>query len=408
MMLTGVPETLLSFSVEEPRPVRKGRRRCLWPHAAAVLVVLAGVFPAGADTPAGIVPGQSLGPVSLGMSVEEITAVLGRPTQAPNGVLIFPSWKIDVTLDDGLAVRISTTDPQYRTRRGAGVGTGPDVATQLIGDLNEIYTVSGDDLTAIYPFQGVGFVFHDGAAVEVFVIKPLILPAGAPPTLPNQTLPPPGETPPMSPAPQAPQGVPAPGMAMQILGLGEKVDVGRGRLLVSGRIGNTGSQPVGPVTVTAQFVMADGEETEAHVAISTPIPPEGDTAFTFEVSLAHSVVTRYTIAASTEAAAAGAAIPAQQRTVPAATYADLAVQQVQVTAQLGAPSNTAPMVQVLVFISETGSIPQAWVRQVEVEIPYTGGSRSVTIGSGEVQTILIPSVAQLEPPQIKKVVLGAP
>jgi hypothetical protein len=330
---------------------------------------------------------------------------------------MFPAWKIIVTFDGGTAVRISTADPQFRTRRGAGVGTGPDVATQLIGDLNELYTGDGDDLTIVYPFQGIGFNFHSGRAVEVFVIQPIRLgPPPVPVVPPSQTPPdetppggtPPGATPPTAPTPGTPpQGVPLPGTTLQVQGLGEVVDVIVGRLVVSGRLANTGTQPIGPVTVVARFVTSDKQETQTQTVLQQPIAAGAEAPFTLETSLAQSVVVRYTVEVTANSGG-GSPLVQEQRTVPVAAYTDLARQRIVVSVQLGAPSNTAPMVQVLVSITGTGPIPQEWIREVQVEVPYTGGVRSVTLAPGQTQTILIPSVAQVAPPRVQGVILSAP
>ncbi len=385
--------------------------RCLGIGGLIFAAVLA-ALPARAEVSALIVPGQSLGPASLGMSEAEVAAALGRPVSRPNGALMFPAWKITVTFDGGAAVRISTADPQFRTRRGAGVGTGPDVATQLIGDLNELYTGDGDDLTIVYPFQGIGFNFHAGRAVEVFVIQPIRLGPPPVPIAPPSQAPPdeaaPGATPPTAPAPgTTPQEVPLPAATLQVRSLGEVVDVIVGRLQVSGRLANTGAQPIGPVTVAARFVTSDKQETRTQTVLQQPIAPGAEAPFTLETSLAQSVVVRYTVEVTANSGG-GSPLVQEQRTVPVVAYTDLARQRIVVSVQLGAPSNTAPMVQVLVSITGTDPIPREWIREVQVEIPYTGGARSVTLAPGQTQTILIPSVAQVAPPRLQGVILSAP
>jgi hypothetical protein len=367
-----------------------------------ILGVVLAALPVRAEVSALIVPGQSLGPVSLGMTEAEAAAALGRSVSGPGGALTFPAWKITVIFDGGAAVRISTADPQFRTRRGAGVGTGPDVATQLIGDFNELYTGDGDDLTIVYPFQGIGFNFHSGRAVEVYVIQPIRLgPPPAPEAPPNQA--PPDET---APGATQPQQVPLPG-TLQLQGLGEVVDVVVGRLVVSGRMVNTGAQPIGPVTVAARFVTSDKQETRAQTVLQQPLVAGTDVPFTLETSLAQSVVVRYTVEVTANSAG-GSPLVQEQRIVPAVAYTDLARQRIVVSVQLGAPSNTAPMVQVLVSISGTTPIPPEWIREVQVDVPYTGGVRSVTLAPGQTQTILIPSVAQVIPPRVQGVILSAP
>ncbi len=403
-----------------------------WATAVILLVAVAGVPTAGAEVPTLIVPGQALGPVQLGMSVAEVTAVLGQPVPESPGRLAFPRWRVTATFREGRAVRLSTTDPRFVTHRGARVGIRFEEATPLVRDRNEVRTLSGSELIVSYPFQGLGFVFRDGRAVEVFVEPPIALgpqPA-APlegPSQPGETLEMPGLLPPVPPLPppagtspaRAPesapssQGAPLPGVRLEVRALEEAVDAANSVFGVTGKIANTGVQPVGSVIVSAAFVKtgeAGGEETQTQVVLEQPIAPGGEVPFALQTSLSRSLVIRYTVGLTVGGARVSPGPREEQRTVSPAAYADLARRRVKVDVQLGAPSSTAraPMVQVLVSIGSTTPLPREWVREVQVEVPYTGGSRSLTLAPGQVQTILVPSVAQVGQPQILGVRLSVP
>ena len=129
-------------------------------------------FPAvGATLPTLITPGVGIGPVRLGMSVGQVTALLGHPAlPAQGGGLSFPQWAMTVSVQEGVVVRVSTASRLFQTTRGAGVGASHNQATQLIGDPNQVVTSTGGFLTALYPFSGIGFVFRGDRAVEVFVV----------------------------------------------------------------------------------------------------------------------------------------------------------------------------------------------------------------------------------------------
>lgn len=389
-----------------------------------------------------IVPGQSIGPVRLGMSAKDVTSVLGNPVPANGGQVRFPRVAVTVTLVDGDVVRVSTTNPLFRTPRGAGVGSGPDDSARLIGDPNQSVSLNGTDTTIVYPFQGVGFVFRDGHAVEVFVVEAIALSPPPPPPEAFPTPPPGLETPqgapvsplykdiPMEPtaggepgaAPEQPapamtptqaapsatpsQGAPPLEEALAVRNLTEVVD-DRGILRITGTLVNTSVQAVGPLALTASFFGPAGAAVgQAASALTSVTLPAGDEMpFTFEGSVTQSVVLQYSLEVAGGATAAERGVLAR-RTVPRAAYANLARGWVRVSVQLGAPSTVGPRVQVLVSISGTGPMPSDWLAQAEVEIPFSGGSATVTLAPGQTLTIFIPAVAQLGAPRVQRVVLN--
>ncbi len=158
------------------------KRYFMRPRLFSVLAVLV-VIPLTASTglPAAdaaistlITPGVGIGPVRLGMSISQIIGLLGQPSpQVQDGQLMFPHWAMTVSVQGGTVVRISTASPLFRTTRGAGVGVSHAQATRLVGDLNEVLTIAGNSRTVLYPFLGIGFVFRDNRAIEVFVAPSL-------------------------------------------------------------------------------------------------------------------------------------------------------------------------------------------------------------------------------------------
>ena len=366
-----------------------------------------------------IVAGQSIGPVRLGMTASAVTAVLGKPTPGDNGQVKFPRLGMTVTLEDDVAVQVSTTNPQFRTSRGVGVGIGLDDCVRLIGDPNQTVSADGNDTTINYPFQGIGFVFRGGRAAEVFVVQAVARNPSLPPPLPAavpvlppgdelaQSPPPADATPPVGVAPSGPVASAA-SLTLEARDLTETVDVSRGTLHITGTLAQNGPQALERVSVVARVLRAVGPAAgEPGAVAQVSLPPAGALPFTLDVSVAQSVVTQYTVEAFVPGAGSTRRFVLSQRSVSREAYADLARARVQVSVALGAPSNIGPRVQVLVAIAGTGPIPLDWVRQVDVEIPFTGGTTTVTLVPGQTQTILVPSVARVGDPQVQRVLLNA-
>lgn len=373
-----------------------------------LLLGLGGSSAEGAAVSTSIVPGKSLGPVQLGMGEDDVIKVLGQPAPAQGGEMLFPRWNVSVIFRSGLVVRLGTTNPQFRTPSGAGVGIRIDDATRLVGDQTVDVTTFNDDVDVLYPASGIGFVFRRGVAVEVFVVAPgsvtlsdlslVAPPAGSIPPGPLTLVLSPAPTPP--PAPPVKKSISAPPGARPELALDNvtaTVDAAKGLFRVSGEVINAGDTTLDGVTVAATFVKMSRDENRRQAGITQRLAPGESAPFSLETPLPQTAVggdfvVRYTA----EATARGGRLLLAQRsyTVSAETYAELAQGQVKVDVQFGPPSNTfgAPRVQVLVSISGTGSIPPSWVRDVLVEIPFQGGSQQVHLQPGQTVTILVPAV----------------
>src|SRR5579864_766713 len=363
-----------------------------------------------------IVPGESIGPARLGMTVADAAAAMGPSTALNARQRTYPRFDIVVTFDDGgNAAVISTTAGRYRTLRDAGVSTPAGDAARLVGDINSVRQTSGPDTTVWYAFQGIGFVFRSGRAVETFVV-PAIVPSLAPAPTPAASAPAPAARSTLTGMLQAssPQGTGAivlRDVTVTVLPVGG--------FAVSGFIVNTGAAPAGPIVVVGAFTRASGDRTEARTIISNPLDPGAAAPFSVQTGVTElalrtgvqaDVIVGYQVAATT---AAGVPLTATSpQAVPLTAYTEFARRQIHVRLDLGAPSAATgpPMVQVLVSVVDTGTVPPQWIQQITVVVPYVAGgaegSQTVELRPGQVVTVLVPAAAWLGAPEVTDVVLG--
>jgi hypothetical protein len=383
------------------------RRLCAAAGSLAVLLLACeSPAPAAAVGSVLIVPGQSIGPARIGMSVTELTEALGpADASGSDAWLSFPHSGIAALVADGVAVQLSTTSPRFRTASGAGVGTPRGDAPGLVGDRNEAVTRVGDSEKVLYPFQGIGFVFRRGRAVEVFVVARVALGPPAAPVVASAPQAPETRTPsapgpsreplrPAPPAPAPPGASPARGggqeaVALALRDLSEVVDAEAGMLRVTGKLVTAGAQPARPVTVTVTFHEASGAEVQQQAAFQQPLAPGAEAAFSTQASIGNDLIARYTVAGAVDAPGGPARVE-ETRTVPPAAYAEFARRRIRVKVDLGGPTSTGGLVQVLVSIGDTRPIPRAWVKDVTVEVPAAQGAQVVHVAPERPQTILVP------------------
>lgn len=386
---------------------------------AAVLFVAAAAGAAATGVPPRVVPGESIGPARLGMTAVAAAAALGPSVARGPNRRVYSKYGLVLDFDSGVVVRIATTSVKYRTIAGAGVGTAAAETPGLVGDVNSVTTRSGQDMTVLYAFQGVGFVFRAGRAVETFVVA--AIPFGPPK---NSSIVPvsPGGPPIM-----VPGGLPAPpgggsgGTAQPPLTPGSPAAALRdvtanvesvGGITVTGTVANTGAVPIGSLTVTAAFTRASGDQVDGKTTISGPLAPGQSVPFTIHAAMVADIIIRYQVSVTGPTGAVLATAPAQA--VPVSAYAAFAQRQVHVKADLGAPSTAVgpQAVQVLVSVADTGVIPPQWVRQITVVLQFTDprtamtGSTTVQLRPGQTQTVMIPTGATLAAPQVTGVVLS--
>lgn len=398
-------------------------RRHGWSVGVAIAAIAALTAPLGgvtrasaaATTSTRVVPGESIGPARLGMTASAAASAMGPSVSQGPTRRVYPRVGIVVDFDSGTAFRIATTSAKFRTVAGAGVGTAAAEAARLLGDMNSVTTRSGQDTTVVYAFQGVGFVFRAGRAVETFVVAPIpfgpkansaispVSPAGPAIVVPGGPPLPPGGS-------SAPAGTaPSPGAAAALRDVAANV-ASVGGITVTGTVVNTGAVPIGPLVVTANFTRASGDQVDGKTTIQGPLAPGGSAPFAIRAAMVADVIIRYQVSLTTGTGTLLATTAAQG--VPASAYADFAQRQIHVKVDLGAPSSTTgpPRVQALVSVADTGAIPAQWVQQITVTVPYTsnGASASATVQlrPGQTQTILVPAGATLGAPQVTGVVLS--
>lgn len=393
----------------------------------AALAALAGPCAALPSSPAAaastrLIPGESIGPARLGMTAGALASVLGPSVSHGRTARVYPRFGIIVEFDSGIAARIATTSTKYRTPAGAGVGTVSTAAAGLIGDINAVTTRSGQDTIVVYPFQGVGFVFRAGRAVESFVVAAIpfgprataispVSPGGPPIFVPGgPPVPPAGSAAPSAGASPA-RAAASPGSPAAALRdvTGNVASVGG--VTVTGTVVNTGAVPLGSLVVTATFTRASGDQVDAKTTIEGPLAPGASAPFAIRAAMVADIIIRYQVSVTSGTGALLATAPAQS--VPAAAYADFARRQIHIKVDLGAPSTQTigpPKVQALVSVADTGVIPAQWVQQVTVVVPYTSNgmpaSATVQLRPGQSQTVLVPAGATLGAPQVTGVVLN--
>jgi hypothetical protein len=370
---------------------------------AAVAAPLAGVAPAAyAQGAGGIVAGESIGPARLGMTESQLAELLG-PSEAQGPVRrYYPRYGLVVDFERGVATRVATYSAKYRTIAGAGVGIGTQETARLIGDLNSVNTASAQSTTVWYEFQGIGFVFRGGRAVEAFVVEAIPFGekqmAGAPG---NPEAPPSGVQSPSSLAQPA-----GPGAVFRDLRAAVAMN---GSLTVTGTVINTGAAQPGPLTVTGLFTRTSGGQAEAKVELQG-LGPGASASFTLQAQMVTDIIVRYQLNVVNAAGAMLAATPVQP--IPPASYSDYARKQIRVKVEMGGPSTAIgpPSVQALISVVDTGAIPPAWVQQVSVQVPYAAngnaGVQNTQLRPGQQASVLLPAGATPGTPFITGVVLG--
>jgi hypothetical protein len=404
-------------------------RRHGWSIGVGIAVIAALVTPftgvprvsAAASISTRVIPGESIGPARLGMSASTAASLMGPSVAQGATRRVYPRVGIVVDFDAGTAVRIATASAKFRTVGGAGVGTAAADTPRLVGDMNAVTTRYGQDIVVVYAFQGVGFVFRGGRAVETFVVAAIpfgprantaispVSPPGSPIIVPGG----PPQPPAGSNAPGGPTSsgaAPAPGAASAALRDVTANVASVGGITVTGTAVNTGAVPIGPLVVTAAFTRASGDQVDGKTTIPGPLAPGASAPFAVRAAMVADVIIRYQVSLTTGTGTLLAATPAQA--VPASAYADFAQRQIHVKVDLGAPSQAVgpPKVQALVSVADTGAIPAQWVQQITVAIPYTSNgaaaSSTVQLRPGQTATVLVPAGATLGSPQITGVVLS--
>ena len=135
---------------------------------AVVLAVAAAAWPVSAQSPDPqflVLPGRSVGPVALGMTMDNVKAVWGSPTKVERDANSqWYTWRdspprsVAVEMQSNMVVMISIAhDPRYRTRDGLGDGDSVDRIQRLLGRPSHVRPLPGFSMLE-YKSLGVAFV----------------------------------------------------------------------------------------------------------------------------------------------------------------------------------------------------------------------------------------------------------
>lgn len=161
----------------------------LWPFVLSIVLGLAlpvVAQPVPSAAPVLIVPGQSIGGVTVGRSMASTLARLGTPSEVRelrDGTLYtFPRYGLNVYASGGVVHAISTTNSVLRTAEGIAAGGS-------IADVRRAYGARFSDavieglLGIAYDQHGIAFGL-DGVVVSVIIVYPARVQAAAPAAAP--------------------------------------------------------------------------------------------------------------------------------------------------------------------------------------------------------------------------------
>jgi len=131
-----------------------------------------------------VVPGRSLGPIIIGMRLDSVERILGRPTKVdPSGATQWYQWQapedhlrsIAVETSQDVVVLISLAhDPRYRTNDGLGDGTAMGEVERILGRPSSVTRLGGFSIVQ-YRKDGIGFVTNGSGLVTGIVIAPAVI-----------------------------------------------------------------------------------------------------------------------------------------------------------------------------------------------------------------------------------------
>ncbi|HKX18284.1 MAG TPA: hypothetical protein VJT33_09780 [bacterium] len=148
-----------------------------------LLALVVAAPPAGAapKTQFLVVPGRSMGPVVIGMRLQAVEGILGRPTKVDaSGPTQWYEWKdpenrfrsIAVeTLQNGVVLISLAHDPRFRTIDGLGDGTPLADVERVLGRPSSVLNLGGFSI-AQYRRTGIGFVTDGSGRVTGIVVAP--------------------------------------------------------------------------------------------------------------------------------------------------------------------------------------------------------------------------------------------
>jgi hypothetical protein len=133
----------------------------------------------GSNTPANtasvaIQPQVSVGPVHSGMTIHDVTAVLGRPDHTSNLELVYTNLGIHVVPGDGNLVHIVGVSSPFagRTKEGIGVGDSREAVIQAYGQPTDAVPLKPGYEVIKYKQLELNFQLHDGKVNLIATVFP--------------------------------------------------------------------------------------------------------------------------------------------------------------------------------------------------------------------------------------------
>jgi len=130
-----------------------------------------------------VVPGLSMGPITIGMRLEAVENIFGDPSKVdPTGQTQWYEWKspddhlrsIAVETLQNTVVLISLAhDPRYRTSQGLGDGTAFMEVRHVLGRPSSTIRLGGFSIIQ-YRTLGIGFVIDGSGRVTGIIIAPRV------------------------------------------------------------------------------------------------------------------------------------------------------------------------------------------------------------------------------------------
>jgi hypothetical protein len=154
--------------------------------AALLTIVLAFALAAGATAGAApdaqggeITPGKSVGPITIGMPLEELLRVWGRPEQTERGQdgldrSDYTDRGVLVFLKEDRVVQLIVLSPAWSTTSGAKVGMRWPEVRAFLGQPNE--TQQGptqDEPRYWYTERGIAFILKGRTVAAIAVVAPI-------------------------------------------------------------------------------------------------------------------------------------------------------------------------------------------------------------------------------------------
>ena len=130
-----------------------------------------------------VVPGHNVGPIAIGMRLEAVENIFGRPSKVdPTGQTQWYEWKspdnhlrsIAVETLQNTVVLISLAhDPRYRTSQGLGDGTPFSEVRRVLGRPSSTIRLGGFSIIQ-YRMPGIGFVTDGTGRVTGIIVAPRV------------------------------------------------------------------------------------------------------------------------------------------------------------------------------------------------------------------------------------------